>query len=144
MLDGTPGKIIQRVLKNSASAGPYNAIPSTLLGVGSICGLGPDLEGIHSLHQPCGSLSSCSMLDYPYPSLVKIQTARGHSCTSISLSLSPVWEKEFFVPSVAYSTADAFDTVCRLDRTGTLDEAPQNKEAQVRYWTISGHSRNKT
>ena len=31
------------------TAGPYNAVPSTLLGVGSVCGLGPDLVGIHSL-----------------------------------------------------------------------------------------------
>ena len=31
------------------TAGPYNAIPSSLLQVGSICGLGPDLIGIHSI-----------------------------------------------------------------------------------------------
>ena len=31
------------------TAGPYNAIPSNLLGVGSVCGLGPDLVGIHSI-----------------------------------------------------------------------------------------------
>ena len=30
------------------TAGPYNAIPSSHLGVGSICGLGPVLVGIHS------------------------------------------------------------------------------------------------
>ena len=31
------------------TAGPYNAITSGLLGVGSVCGLGPDLVGIHSI-----------------------------------------------------------------------------------------------
>ena len=31
------------------TAGPYNALPSTLLGVGSVCGLGPDLVSIHSI-----------------------------------------------------------------------------------------------
>ena len=31
------------------TAGPYNAIPSNLLGVGCVCGLGPDLVGIHSI-----------------------------------------------------------------------------------------------
>ena len=31
------------------TAGPYNAIPSSLLGVGSVCGLGPDLVGIYSI-----------------------------------------------------------------------------------------------
>ena len=31
------------------TAGPYNAIPTDLLGVGSVCGLGPDRVGIHSI-----------------------------------------------------------------------------------------------
>ena len=31
------------------TAGPYNAIPSKPLEVGSVCGLGPDLVGIHSI-----------------------------------------------------------------------------------------------
>ena len=31
------------------TAGPYNAIPSNLLAVGSVCGLGPVLVGIQSL-----------------------------------------------------------------------------------------------
>ena len=31
------------------TAGPYNAIPSSLLCVGSVWGLGPDLLGIHTL-----------------------------------------------------------------------------------------------
>ena len=31
------------------TAGPYNAIPSALLGVGSVCGFGPALVGIHSI-----------------------------------------------------------------------------------------------
>ena len=30
-------------------AGPYNAKPSNLLGVGFVCGLGPNLVGIHSI-----------------------------------------------------------------------------------------------
>ena len=31
------------------TAGPCNDTPSNLLGVGSVCGLGPDLVGIHSI-----------------------------------------------------------------------------------------------
>ena len=31
------------------TAGPYNAIPTSLLGVGSVCGLGPDIVRIHSI-----------------------------------------------------------------------------------------------
>ena len=63
------------------------------------------------------------------PGLEKIQTARVHNCTPI-FALSPVWEKEFLVPSVDFSTADAFDIVCRLDRDGKLNEAPQNKKTE--------------
>ena len=37
-------------------------------------------------------------------------------------------EKEFLAPSMACSTANAFDIVCRLVRDGKLDEAPQNKK----------------
>ena len=31
------------------TARPYNTLPFNLLGVGYICGLGPDLVGIHSI-----------------------------------------------------------------------------------------------
>ena len=44
------------------TAGPCNTIPSSVLGVGYVRGLGLDLVGIHSLSL-VGSLSSCSMLD---------------------------------------------------------------------------------
>ena len=32
-----------------ATAGPYNAVPTSLHGVGSVCGLGPDLVGMHTV-----------------------------------------------------------------------------------------------
>ena len=62
--------------------------------------------------------------------LKKISAARGHNCTPIFV-LSPVWEKEFLVPSMACSTANAFDIVSRLDRNGTLVEVPQNKKQKI-------------
>ena len=62
--------------------------------------------------------------------LEKINTARGHNCTPL-FALSPIWEKEFLVPSMSLSTADAFDIVCRLDRNDTLDEVPQNKKQKI-------------
>ena len=112
-----------------ATAGPYNAIPSTLLGFSSVCGLGPDLVGIHSIslaarYRVAACLTTLSQ------GLEKIKSASGHNCTPI-FALSPIWKKEFLVPFMACSTADAFDVVCRLDRNGTLDEAPQNKEQKV-------------
>ena len=61
--------------------------------------------------------------------LDKIQTAHVHNCTPFLLS--PIWEKEFLAPSMAFSSANAFDIVCRLDRDGKLDEVPQNKKQKV-------------
>ena len=58
----------------------------------------------------------------------KINTARGHNCTPL-FALSPSCEKEFLVPSMAFSIANAFDTVCRLDRDDTLDEVSQKAES---------------
>ena len=68
------------------TAGPYNALPSTLLGVGSICGLGPDLVGIHSisLAARCRVAACSTTLNR---GLEKISTARGHNYTPFSLSL---------------------------------------------------------
>ena len=71
--------------------------------------------------------------------LEKIRTARGHKCTPL-FALSPIWEKEFLVPSMAFSTANAFDIVCRLDRDDTLDEVPQNEKAEDCHWPASGQT----
>ena len=100
------------------TARPYNAIPSTLLGVGSVCGLGPDLVGIHSLSLAARyRVASCSTT--LSRGLEKISMARGHNCTPL-FALSHL-AKEFLVPSMAFSTANAFDIVSRLDRNDTLD-----------------------
>ena len=61
--------------------------------------------------------------------LEKIGTARGHNCTPL-FALSPIWE-EFLVPSMASSTASAFDIVFRLDLDDTLDEVPQSKKQKI-------------
>ena len=73
------------------TAGPYNATPSTLLGVGSMCGLGPDLVGIHSISLAAGyRVATCSTT--LSQGLGKINTARGHNCTPI-FALSHLGEK---------------------------------------------------
>ena len=68
-------------------AGPYNAIPSNLLGVGSVCGLGPDHVGIHSisLAAPYRAAACSTTL---CQGLEKIQAARGHNSAPI-FALSP-------------------------------------------------------
>ena len=111
------------------TAGPYNASTSKLLEVGSVYGLGPDLVGIHSISLAARyRVAACSST--LHRGLEKVSTARGHNCTPL-LALSPNWEQEFLVPSMAFNTANAYDIVCRLDRDDTLDEVPQNKKQKV-------------
>ena len=50
---------------------------------------------------------------------------------ALLFALSPVLEKEFLVPSMAFITANAYDIVCRLDRDDTLDDVPQNKKQKI-------------
>ena len=69
------------------TAGPYNAIPSTLLGVGSVCGLGPDLVGIHSV-----SLAA----RYRVPAC-STTFSHGHNCTFNFRSL-PCGKKNSLFP----------------------------------------------
>ena len=69
-------------------AGPYNATPAGLLSVGSVCGLGPDLVGIHSLSLAarCRTAACSNTLNQ---GLEKIQAARAfdfaHSCAQLQL-----------------------------------------------------------
>ena len=81
------------------TAGPYNAIPSTLLGVGSVCDSKPvqrypiyaDLVGIHSLSLAARyRVAACSTT--LSRGLEKISTARRHNCTPL-FALSPIREK---------------------------------------------------
>ena len=111
------------------TAGPYNAIPSSLLQVGSICGLGPDLIGIHSISLAARyRVAACSSTFRK--GLQKVSTARGHNCTPL-FALSPAWEHEFLLLSMAFNTANAFGIVCRFDRDDTLDDVPQNNKQKI-------------
>ena len=111
------------------TAGPYNASPSSLLQVGSICGLGPDLIGIHSVTLAARyRVAACSST--LRRGLEKVNDAPGHNCTPL-FALSPAWERDFLFPSMTFHTANAFDIVCRLDRDDILDEVPQNKKQKV-------------
>ena len=94
-----------------------------------MCGLGPDLVGIHSISLAARyRAAACSST--LNQGLEKIQAARGYNFAPM-FALSPNWEKEFLAPSMACSTADAFNIVCRLDHDGKLDEAPQDKKQKV-------------
>ena len=111
------------------TTGPYNAIPTSLLGVGSVCGLGPDLVGIHSisLAARCRTAACTNTLSQSFE---KIHAAREYDFAPV-LTLSSIWDKEFLAPSMARSTAEAFNMVCCLDRNGKLDDSPLDKKQKV-------------
>ena len=110
------------------TAGPYNAKPSTLLGVGSVCGLGPDLVSIHSISLAARyRVAACSTT--LSQGLEKINTARGHNCTPL-FDLSHLG-KNFLFPLWPFAQRMHLIFVCRLDRNDTLDEVPQNKKQKI-------------
>ena len=113
------------------TAGPYNAIHSSLLQVGSICGLGPDLIGIHSISF-AARYRVAAYSSTLRKGLEEINWARGHNCTPL-FALSLVWEHEFLFLSMTFHTANAFDIIFRLDRDDTLDldEVSQNNHQKV-------------
>ena len=79
------------------TAGPCNAITSKLLQVGSICGLGPDLVGIHSISMAARyRVAACSST--LRTGLEKVSAAHGHNCAPL-FAPSPAWEREFLFPS---------------------------------------------
>ena len=41
------------------------------------------------------------------------------------------WEMKFLAPSMARSTAEAFNIACCLDRSGKLDDSPQDKKQKA-------------
>ena len=100
-----------------------------LLGVGSVCGLGPDLVGVDSISLDARyRTAACS--NTLNQGLEKIQAARADDFASV-VAHSPIWEKDCRAPSTSRNTLDAFNIVCRLDRDGKLDEASRDKKQKV-------------
>ena len=89
---------------------PFSVLlQDSLLGVGSVCGLGPDLVGIHSISLAARyRTAACS--NTLNQGLEKIQAVRAFDFGPI-LALCPNGEKEFLAPSMARSTAEAFNTI---------------------------------
>ena len=94
-----------------------------------MCGLGPDLVGIHSISLAARfRVAACSTT--LRQGLQKIQTARGHNRTPV-FACSLAWEKEFLTPSMAWNTMNAVDHMCGLDRAGKLDTVPQKQKQKI-------------
>ena len=87
------------------------------------------MVGIHSLSLAAHyRTAACS--NTLIQGLQKIQAAREYDFATM-FALSSDWEKNFLVPSMARSTADAFNIVLCLDHTCKLGDAPQDKRRNV-------------
>ena len=115
------------------TAGPYNAITSELLEVGSVCGLGPDLVGIHSIR--LAARYCCGMLIHTSQRFGKSQYGTWTQFALLSLLYLPLGNMSF--PSMTFNTANAFDIISLLDRNDTLDDVPKNKKAESCHWAAS-------
>ena len=107
------------------TAGPYNAVLTDLLRVGSVCGLGPDMLGIHtlSLAALCRPAANSGTLA---SGLTKVQAARGYD-RSPGYAITYEWKEKILNPSMAHSTMEAYESVCRLDHAGKVAESPAQK-----------------
>ena len=117
------------------TAGPYNAISSSLLQVRSICGLGPDLVGIHSFSSAARYRVAAGSSTLRR-GLNKVNEARGHNCTPL-FALSPAWEHEFLFPSIDWTVTTLLTMFYR---------SKNRKLPPVYFWTscvrktLLGHS----
>ena len=77
------------------TAGPYNAISSKLLEVGSVRGLGPDLVGIHSIRLAARYRVAASS-SFLRRRLEKVSAARAGTIALLSLLYLPLRNTSFF------------------------------------------------
>ena len=112
------------------AAGPYNTIAADFLRVGSMCGLGLDIFGIHTL-----SLAARYRIAANSGTLAKgfarIQAVRRYDRLPICATTSE-W-KDFFLknPSMAHSTMETYELACRLDHTGRIADCPNDKKQKA-------------
>ena len=104
------------------TAGPYNAMPTDLLRVGSVCGLGSDLRGVHIISLAVRSRTAARSGTLAHD-LAKIQTARESDHVALQ-TLTPAWEERFLKTSMAFSTMEAYEDVCQIDGAGNVSASP--------------------
>ena len=91
------------------AAGPCDAIPTDLPRVGSTCGLGLDVLGIHILSlatRKRTAVNSGTLVN----GLAKIQAAREYDGAPIH-ALTSEWKDKFLKTSMTYTTMEAFEYV---------------------------------
>ena len=99
-------------------ADPYNAIPTNLSGLGSVC----RLVTLATRHRVAARTTTLNQ------GFEIIQTARGYHSGSV-FDHFPVWEKKFLAHSTDCRSADVFNIVCDLENNGEHDK-PQRKEVE--------------
>ena len=105
------------------TAGPYNATPTRLLGVGSACGFGPYLVGIHSISL-AARYRNAACSNTLNQGLKKIQAARVFDFAPV-LALCPTGNRTFLLPpwivarkrSILYVVWTAMASMMRYHRT---------------------------
>ena len=111
------------------TASPYDSIPTDLRRAASVCGLRPDMLGIHTLSL-AARFRTASDSGTLTNGLAKIQAAREYDNAPI-FALRSEWKEKFLKPSMAHSTMEAPAIVRRLDHYGKLDESPQDKKQKA-------------
>ena len=123
------------------TAGPYNAIPSKLLEVRSVCGLGHDLVGI-PFHQPGGPAIGLQHAHPHFAEVLKKSVRYAGTIALLSLLYLPLGNMNFLFPP--WPGAQRMHLLLFVVWTGndTLDEVPQNKKKNRKlpsrsFWTNS-------
>ena len=101
---------------------------SSLFQVGSMCGLGPDLVGIHPISPAARHrVAACSFT--LRRGLGKVNEGRGHKTNP--LFALPVWEQELLFPSMTFHTANAFYIFADWTVTTHLTKLFKTKKQKV-------------
>ena len=111
------------------TAGPYNAIHTNLLRVGSVCGFGLDILEIQTLsfavrHRTASNSATLAS------GVANISAAREYD-RATTYALSSEWKENFLSPSMAHNTLEAYEIVCRLDHRGKIDDSPHGKKLEA-------------
>ena len=116
-------------MPNNALLQAIHAIPTNLLRVGSVCGLGLDNLGIHTLSLAVGKRTASNSGTFANW-LAKIKAAREFDRASIH-ALGSEWKEKFLSPSMGHNTMEVYEIVCRPDHTGKIDDSPHGKKQKA-------------
>ena len=110
---------------------PYNALQQARLPrVGSLCGLGLDLLGIHTLSQAAQKRTATNSGTLAN-GVAKVQAAREYDRAPID-AITSEWKEKYLNPSMEHTTMEETEIVCRLDHTGRIADKQESATALLR------------